>query len=79
MPAFGKDIAMRKCTAKTYRRRATDRGWETLEISGLFHQFAPSYDEYEAGPGNKTVAIVEDDDGQVWECSVETVKFHEPI
>jgi len=68
---------MRKCTAKTYQKRAIDGKWETIEVLGVFHQFATQYDEYEAGPGNKTVAIVEDIEGQVWECSVETVKFLE--
>jgi hypothetical protein len=70
---------MRKCTARTYRKRAIDGKWETLYVLGVFHQFAPQYDEYEAGPGNRTVAIVEDIEGQVWECSVESVKFLESV
>jgi hypothetical protein len=70
---------MRKCTAKTYLKRATDGKWETIEISGVFHQFAPQYDEFESGPGNGTIAIIEDTDGQVWACSIETVKFLESV
>jgi hypothetical protein len=66
---------MRRCTAKTYRKRAVDGKWETIEVTGVFHQFAASYDEFEPGPGNYTVALIEDADGQMWSCSVETVKF----
>jgi hypothetical protein len=68
---------MRQCTAKTYRKRAVDGKWETIEIEGIFHQFAPMYDEFESGPGNHTVAIVEDKDGQLWNCAVETVRFRD--
>ena len=66
---------MRKCTAKTYRKRAIDGKWETIDVAGVFHRFSPKYDEYESGPGNYTVAIIEDIEGQVWECNVETVRF----
>ena len=69
-------MIMRRCTAKHYRRTVSGK-YETVEITGSFHQFAPKYDEFEAGPGNHTVAIVEDQDGQVWECAVSTVKFLE--
>jgi len=70
---------MRKCTAKTYRKRAVDGKWETIDVTGVFHQFAPSYEEFESGPGNFAVAIVEDTNGQVWECDIETVKFEEAL
>jgi len=66
---------MRKCTAKTYRKSSVNGKWETIDILGVFHQFAPQYDEFEAGPGNATIAIVEDIEGQVWSCAVESVKF----
>lgn len=73
-----KEMEMRKCTAKTCRKSAIDGKWETIDILGVFHQFAPQYDEFESGPGNSTIAIVEDIEGQVWQCSVDTVKFLSP-
>jgi hypothetical protein len=69
---------MRRCIAKAYQRKVNGT-WETIEVSGVFHQFAPMYDEFESGPGNHTIAIVEDGDGQLWNCAVETVRFREPV
>lgn len=38
-----------------------------FENEGLFHQWASSYEEFESGPGNFTVAIVETYDGFIHE------------
>lgn len=45
------------------------------EVEGHFHRWGDSYEEFEAGPGNFTTAIIELDDGQIVSCAAETVKF----
>ena len=46
---------------------------------GYFHQFAPDYDEFESGPGNKTVAIIENEDGTIVMLPPNLIKFVLPI
>ena len=40
-----------------------------------FHQFGSDYEEFESGPGNFTVAIVEYADGQVDSVPVGLIQF----
>lgn len=52
-------------------RRVTFRDYDSkkkewVEGEGWFHQWANNYQEYDAGPGNYTEAIVEDDNGKIW-------------
>ena len=42
---------------------------------GAFHQWGCQFEEFEAGPGNVTMAIVEYDDGEVKFIGVEDIKF----
>lgn len=42
---------------------------------GLFHQWGVSYEEFENGPGNYTVAIVENEDGTISEVLPVNIKF----
>jgi hypothetical protein len=44
----------------------------------LFHQFGVGYEEFEAGPGNFTTAIVEWPDGRVESVPAEHVQFVTP-
>ena len=44
---------------------------------GLFHQWGSDYDEYQDGPGNFTVAIVEMPDGTVKSVNPSEIKFIE--
>ena len=48
-----------------------------LEPQGeaTFHQFGVGYEEFEAGPGNFTTAVVEWPDGRVESVPVEHVRF----
>lgn len=60
---------MRRCEAKV---------WEAGQLNpvcGFFHQWGVGYEEFEAGPGNFTTAIIELDDGRVVEAVPNTVKF----
>ena len=40
-----------------------------------FHQFGVSYEEFEAGPGNFTTAILELDDGNVISVDADMIRF----
>lgn len=42
---------------------------------GLFHQWASSYEEFENGAGNYTVALVELEDGTIKEVLPSNIKF----
>ena len=46
-----------------------------FENAGLFHQWAASYEEFESGAGNFTVAIVEMPDGTIQEVLPTNLKF----
>jgi hypothetical protein len=48
---------------------------EFVPTFGKFHQWAASYNEFEEGPGNFTVALVEDEKGQIRECDPSSVQF----
>lgn len=43
--------------------------------TGLFHQWANDYEEFEHGPGNFTVAIIELSDGSIVTIPPQHVKF----
>lgn len=52
------------------------RCWEeNYTHEGLFHQWANSYEEFESGPGNFTVALVEIEDGTIIEILPCNIKF----
>lgn len=50
---------------------------EEFSTQGIFHQWAPMYEEFESGPGNYTVALVELYDGIVVEVPPKCIKFTE--
>ena len=45
---------------------------------GLFHQWGNDYEEFEAGPGNYTIAIVEKEDGTIHNIHPTFIKFKSP-
>jgi len=45
------------------------------ETDGVFHQWGCNYEEFESGPGNYTVAIVETFDGVIHEVLPTNLKF----
>jgi hypothetical protein len=62
------------------KKRATGRFWDEIKreyayTEGAFHQWAAKYDEFESGPGNFTVALIEDVEGNIRECDPHTVRF----
>jgi len=42
---------------------------------GFFHGWGSNYDEFESGPGNYSIAIVEFDDGTIKSIPVEKIRF----
>jgi hypothetical protein len=65
------DREMRKVKATIYNRELKKR----IEISGLFHGWGVAYEEYHAGPGNYTTALIELADGRVVTAMPEDVIF----
>lgn len=63
---------MRKCIAK---RKNKDGEYE--RVPAIFHQFGSDYEEFEAGPGNYPIAIVEYEDGKIDNIPAECIQFTE--
>lgn len=58
------------------QRDATGCGmWLPKTFEGLFHEWGVNYEEFETGPGNFTVAIVELEDGTVDTFPAHQIKF----
>ena len=49
--------------------------WSDFIHEGLFHQWANAYEEFENGPGNYTVALVEIQDGTIEEVLPSNILF----
>lgn len=61
---------LRPCEAVYYE------GGQRRDVTGRFHGWGSDYEEFcDAGPGNFTVAIVEEDDGRIAVCNANTVRF----
>lgn len=63
------DAQLRPCTAKIYKNGK----WEN--ITGLFHSWSIDFEEFDGGPGNYPVAIIELADGKVVTCMADSVVF----
>lgn len=51
--------------------------WEKVCVgNGIFHQFGCDYEEFEAGAGNYTTAVVEMPDGSIKNVHVEMIVFN---
>lgn len=60
---------LRPCKATRYYKG------EYHEVKGWFHGWGADYEEFETGPGNLTLAIIEQEDGSVVTCPPDTVQF----
>ena len=63
-----------------FRKRVRIDGTNKYELSeyifnGKFHQWGCSYEEFESGAGNFTVALIEIDDGTIEEVLPSNLKF----
>ncbi|MEV9060044.1 hypothetical protein AB0118_07380 [Klebsiella quasipneumoniae] len=70
---------MRKveCKRITYEYHEGKRNEVVTTREGLFHQWGTDYEEFETGPGNMTVAVVEFPDGTVETFLPYLIKFIE--
>ena len=60
---------LRPCRAIRYEKG------EAIEVFGMFHRWGSQYEEFDLGPGNFTTALVEAEDGNVYECVADSVQF----
>jgi len=69
---------MRKCTARSWQKaRTPEKIGKWVDVLGVFHQFGVGFEEFKNGAANYTFAVVEDIEGQVWECEITSLKFLE--
>ena len=64
----------RRVEAK-FNKKQDDGTFKQIDIEGNFHHWGVNYEEFETGPGNYTVAIIELDNGKVVEAMPDTVRF----
>jgi len=71
---------MRKCLFKVFQKKITINSMYEpgLHYEGVFHQWGADYDEFEAGPGNRTIGIVESQSGDVLLVAPENIIFAKP-
>lgn len=68
---------MRKVQAYKYEKPVSPSStWNKIEDGiGIFIQYGVNYEEFDAGPGNFTTAIIEMPDGTVKNVPVENIQF----
>lgn len=65
---------MRKVIARIYDRDS--KAWVS-GVPGFFHQWGNAYEEFQSGPGNFTMAIIELPGGRIITALPEDVKFQD--
>ncbi len=70
---------MRRVMLKKFDKSAGKFGAYVDDVAATFHQFGATYQEFESGPGNYTVGIIELADGTVQEFALNMFRFLEPI
>lgn len=73
----GKGMRKVECKIITYEYNGGIRNKRETVVNGVFHQWGSDYEEYENGPGNYSVGIVELEDGNVQRFIPENIKFIE--
>lgn len=67
----------RKVVVYEYKKAKGAAHFERIFVGhGIFHQFGVDYEEFDAGAGNYSTAIVEMPDGTVKNVPVELVTFN---
>lgn len=57
---------LRECEFYKWIKPPTEKWrWESYPTKGFFHCWSVHYEEFETGPGNYAVGIVEDEEGRV--------------
>jgi hypothetical protein len=71
-----KGEGMRKVKVFEMKQDIEKRKFEKVEIGiGKFHQFGMDFAEFETGPGNYSIAIIEMDDGNIKQIPVDMIQF----
>lgn len=72
-----KGCTLRKviCKKKFLVGEPPNRRWEEYELLGVFHEWGVDYEEFDTGPGNFSVGIVELTDGRVEGFRPELIRF----
>lgn len=73
----GKAMRKVRCVKDRYIWEGSDRKKVTDTFEGVFHGWGCDYEEFENGPGNYSVGIVELGDGSVQRFIPENIKFIE--
>ena len=66
-----------RCFKDRYEWEGSTRKKITDTFEGVFHEWGFDYEEFENGPGNYSVGIVELEDGSVHRFIPENIKFIE--
>ena len=80
-PICGHTIKNPEMITRGYCEKDNCKGYCTIESNvevegyGYFHTWGVNYDEFENGPGNYTVAIVERENGKVEEILPKFIEF----
>ena len=64
---------MRKVKIK-HKPEGKDRS-KNFDMDGMFHKWAADFSEFEAGPGNYTIGLVELSDGRVVKVDPTHIQF----
>jgi hypothetical protein len=71
-------MSNRKVVVYEWRKRDDGKCYEKVPIgNGIFHGFGVDFEEFEAGPGNYSTAIVELPDGSIKNVHVEMIVFND--
>lgn len=67
---------MRKVNVLAYERKEGDSFYSKVSDGiALFHEWGVSYEEFDAGPANFSVGIIEREDGKIELVSAEMIIF----
>ena len=74
---LNQDTSVRKKDELTqdYHKRRSSAVTVITENEGRFHCWGVEYEEFDGGPGNYTVAIVEDMRGVIYKITPEDIRF----
>lgn len=70
---------MRKATLHTLKWNVVTKEYDYTVVGPvIFHQFGCEYEEFESGPGNYAVAIIEHPDGRIENVITNRIQFVDP-
>jgi hypothetical protein len=71
---------MRRVEVLKYAKDLNTGKWVfAMDGTAIFHQFGNDYEEFESGPGNYTVAVIERPDGKVEMVRADHIRFIQDV